>query len=234
MALLNVNDLNAYYGKSHILQGVNMTIDEGEIISLLGRNGVGRSTTCKSIMGEVPPKGSITFRGKEIAGLAPHQIAQSGIGYVPENRDVFPGLTVKQNLNLGVKPGQGASRWSEEDFFELFPNLRERQDVDAAGPFPVVSSKCWTMARTLMGDPDVVMIDEPTEGLSPQMCQRVADLLEEIARRKIAILLVEQKLTIAMKISTRVYVMGHGQIVYEGTPDELMSNDEIRQEWLEV
>ena len=132
MALLNVNQLNAYYGKSHILQGVNMSIDEGEIVSLLGRNGVGRSTTCKSIMGEVPPKGSITFRGKEIAGLAPHQIAQSGIGYVPENRDVFPGLTVKQNLNLGVKPGQGASRWSEEDFFELFPNLRGRQDVDAA------------------------------------------------------------------------------------------------------
>ncbi|MDB2403460.1 ABC transporter ATP-binding protein [bacterium] len=233
MALLNVNQLNAYYGKSHILQGVNMSIDEGEIVSLLGRNGVGRSTTCKSIMGEVPPKGSITFRGKEIAGLAPHQIAQSGIGYVPENRDVFPGLTVKQNLNLGVKPGQGASRWSEEDFYELFPNLRERQDVDAAA-LSGGEQQMLTMARTLMGDPDVVMIDEPTEGLSPQMCQRVADLLEEIARRKIAILLVEQKLTIALKISKRVYVMGHGQIVYEGTPEELMNNDDIRQEWLEV
>ena len=166
-------------------------------------------------MGEVPPKGSITFRGKELAGKAPHEIAQIGLGYVPENRDVFPGLTVKQNLNLGVKPGQGASRWSEEDFYELFPNLRERQDVDAAA-LSGGEQQMLTMARTLMGDPDVVMIDEPTEGLSPQMCQRVADLLEEIARRKIAILLVEQKLTIAMKISTRVYVMGHGQIVYEG------------------
>ena len=233
--MLEVNGLNAYYGKSHILRGVNLKIDKGEIVSLLGRNGVGRSTTCKAIMGEVEPKGSVKFNGNELAGKKAFEIAKIGLGYVPENRDIFPGLTTRQNLELGIKGGQDAknSRWSIEDMFNLFENLRDRADVEASF-LSGGEQQMLTMCRTLMGDPEVIMIDEPTEGLSPQMTKRVSDLLNEISSRGVSILLVEQKLAIAMKISHRVYVMGHGQIVFEGTPKELESRDDIRKEWLEV
>ena len=233
--MLAVKDMHAYYGKSHILQGVNLHIEEGEIVALLGRNGVGRSTTCKAIIGEVVPTGSISFKGREIAGKPAFEVANLGIGYVPENRDIFPGLTTRQNLILGLKPGQrdGSGRWSIEDMYKMFSNLRERAEVEAS----VLSGgeqQMLTMCRTLMGDPDLVMIDEPTEGLSPQMVQRVASLLKEIAKRGIATLLVEQKLAIAMNIAHRVYVMGHGKVVFEGSPEELTSRDDIRKEWLEV
>jgi branched-chain amino acid transport system ATP-binding protein len=233
--MLEVTDLHAYYGKSHILQGVNLNIQKGEIVALLGRNGVGRSTTCKAIMGEVAPQGSVKFRGDEIAGKKAFEIANLGIGYVPENRDIFPGLTTRQNLILGLKPGQkeGAGRWTMENMFDMFSNLKERADVEAS----VMSGgeqQMLTMCRTLMGDPDLVMIDEPTEGLSPQMVTRVADVLQEIARRGVSTLLVEQKLSIAMDIAHRVYVMGHGKVVFEGTPDELRGREDVRKEWLEV
>ncbi len=231
--MLKVTDLNAYYGKSHILQGVNFRVNEGEIVSLLGRNGVGRSTTIKSIMGEVPPHGSIEFRGEQIAGLREHEIANKGLGYVPENRDVFAGLTVRQNLILGIKDMKKQGRWKMEDMFEMFPNLRRRADVDA-GVLSGGEQQMLTMCRTLMGDPDLVMIDEPTEGLAPKIVEQVGELLSEIARRGVSILLVEQKLAIALRISHRLYVMGHGHMVYEGTPDELKENDQIRKEWLEV
>ena len=231
--MLEVRDLQAFYGKSHILQGVSFDIAEGEIVSLLGRNGVGRSTTCKAVMGEVPPQGSIKFRGTEIVGKKPHEIARLGIGYVPENRDCFPTLTVRQNLILGMKNMKLQGRWSIEDMFDLFPNLRERADI-RAGALSGGEQQMLTMCRTLMGDPDLIMIDEPTEGLSPQMVERVAGLLEEIAKRKVSILLVEQKLTIALRISHRVYVMGHGHMVFEGTPEALRTDAQIRSEWLEV
>ena len=232
--MLEVTDLNAYYGKSHILRGVNLKIENGEIVSLLGRNGVGRSTTCKAIMGEVEPIGSVKFNGTELAGKKAFEIANAGLGYVPENRDIFPGLTTRQNLELGTKSGQDMdkSRWSIEDMFNLFENLKNRADVEASF-LSGGEQQMLTMCRTLMGDPEVIMIDEPTEGLSPQMTTRVADLLNEISSRGVSILLVEQKLSIAMKISHRVYVMGHGQIVFEGTPAELEKRDDIRKEWLE-
>ncbi len=233
--MIEVNDMHAYYGKSHILQGVNMNIQEGEIVALLGRNGVGRSTTCKAIMGEVEPHGSVKFKGQEIAGKKAFEIANLGLGYVPENRDIFPGLTTRQNLILGLKPGQkdGAGRWSMQMMFDMFSNLNERADVEAS----VLSGgeqQMLTMCRTLMGDPDFVMIDEPTEGLSPQMVQKVAQVLQEIAKRGISTLLVEQKLSIALDIAHRVYVMGHGQVVFEGTPAELKEREDVRKEWLEV
>ncbi|MCF8469016.1 MAG: ABC transporter ATP-binding protein [Sneathiella sp.] len=231
--MLEVTDLHAFYGKSHILQGVNFHVGEGEIVSLLGRNGVGRSTTIKSIMGEVPPHGSIKFRGEEISGLKEHEIAHRGLGYVPENRDVFPGMTVRQNLIMGIKNMKKQGRWAMEDMFKMFPNLRERADVDA-GVLSGGEQQMLTMCRTLMGDPDLVMIDEPTEGLAPKIVTQVGDLLAEIARRGVSILLVEQKLAIALRISHRLYVMGHGHMVYEGTPDELKANDQVRKEWLEV
>ena len=233
--MLAVDNLHAYYGKSHILQGVHFNVGEGEIVSLLGRNGVGRSTTCKAIMGEVPPQGSVVFKGNEMVGKKPYEVAMAGLGYVPENRDIFPGLTTRQNLLLGMKPGQkeGDGLWSMEMMFDLFPNLRTRADVEAS----VLSGgekQMLTTCRTLMGNPDLVMIDEPTEGLAPKIVQQVGEMLEEIASRGVSILLVEQKLTIALAISKRVYVMGHGEVVFEGTPEELKANDAVRQEWLEV
>ena len=200
--MLEVKGLNAFYGKSHILRGVDFHISKGEIVALLGRNGVGRSTTCKAIMGEVPPVGSIKFKEEEIAGRKAFEIAKLGLGYVPENRDIFPGLTTKQNLQLGIKPGQDVanSRWNLEDMYDLFENLKNRADVEASF-LSGGEQQMLTMCRTLMGDPEVIMIDEPTEGLSPQMTKRVADLLNEISNRGVSILLVEQKLSIAMKLS---------------------------------
>ncbi len=232
-ALLEVENLHAYYGKSHILHGVTFHIDAGEIVSLLGRNGVGRSTTIKAIMGDVPPVGSIRFKGREIAGLKPHQIARLGLGYVPENRDIFPTLTVRQNLFLGQKSAKQTGRWSMGDMFKIFPRLEERADT-MAGVLSGGEQQMLTMCRTLMGDPDLVMIDEPTEGLAPMMVELVGKLLAEIAGRGISILLVEQKLTIALKISHRLYVMGHGRIVFDGTTAEFNADAQVRQEGLEV
>jgi len=231
--MLKVSDLHAYYGKSHILQGVNFNIEEGEIVSLLGRNGVGRSTTVKTIMGEVSPQGSILYKNQEIAGKKSFEIAKLGLGYVPENRDIFPTLSVRQNLQLGQKSVTNSGRWSIEEMFEMFPNLGERAEVPG-GVLSGGEQQMLCMCRTLMGDPELIMIDEPTEGLAPKIVEQVANLLQEIANRGVAILLVEQKLSIALKISHRLYVMGHGQIVYEGTPDSLMQADEVRAEWLEV
>ena len=231
--LLEVEDLHAYYGKSHILHGVSFHVREGEIVSLLGRNGVGRSTTIKAIMGNVPPRGSIRFKGEEIAGIKPHQTARKGLGFVPETRDIFPGLTVRQNLQLGEKSGKAAGRWTMNDMFRMFPQLEDRADTPG-GVLSGGEQQMLTVCRTLMGDPDLIMIDEPTEGLSPKMVEHIGDFLEEIAGRGVAILLVEQKLTIALKISKRLYVMGHGKIVYEGTPKQLEQAAAVRKEWLEV
>jgi branched-chain amino acid transport system ATP-binding protein len=231
--MLEVRDLHAYYGKSHILQGVDMQIGAGEVVSLLGRNGVGRSTTVKAIMGEVPPQGSIKFKGSEIAGWPNYRIALLGLGYVPEHRDIFPGLTVRQNLMLGVKDPRRPGKWRLQDMLDMFPNLATRADT-AAGVLSGGEKQMLTICRTLMGDPDLVMIDEPTEGLAPIIVQQVGDLIAEIAGRGVAILLVEQKLSIAMRISHRLYVMGHGKIVFEGTPAELKANQSVREQWLEV
>jgi len=231
--MLEVRDLHAYYGKSHILQGVSFDVRDGEIVSLLGRNGVGRSTTCKAIMGDVPPTGSIRFKGEELAGKRPHVIARRGLGYVPENRDIFPTLTVRQNLLLGQKHARREGRWKMDDMFEMFSNLRERADTPG-GVLSGGEQQMLTMCRTLMGDPDLIMIDEPTEGLAPKLVEQVAELLEAISRRGVSILLVEQKLTIALKISHRVFVMGHGRIVFEGTPEDLRANEQVLREWLEV
>ena len=231
--MLKVSDLHAYYGKSHILQGVNFHVGEGEIVSLLGRNGVGRSTTVKTIMGDVAPQGSIDCKGQEIASTKSFEIAHLGLGYVPENRDIFPSLTVRQNLILGMKSNKPQGRWNIEEVFSMFPNLAERGDVHG-GALSGGEQQMLCMCRTLMGDPDMIMIDEPTEGLAPKIVEQLAQLLQEIANRGVSILLVEQKLSIALKISKRLYVMGHGKIVYEGTPESLLKADDVRGEWLEV
>ena len=231
--MLKISDLHAYYGKSHILRGVNINIGKGEIIALLGRNGVGRSTLVKSIMGLVPITGSIIYKNNEILGNATHNIALKGIGYVPENRDVFPTLTVRENLLLGIKDKNAKGEWTIEEMFSLFPNLRERADVSASA-ISGGEQQMLTICRCLMGNPELMMIDEPTEGLSPHMTKTVAELLKTIASKGVSILLVEQKLTVCLKLANKVYLMGHGEIVFEGTPEELNKNDTIRKEWLEV
>ncbi len=239
--MLELNQLQAYYGKSHILHGVDMKIGEGEIVALLGRNGSGRSTTVKTIMGLVTGTGSIKFRGQEILGHHTFDIAHRGIGYVPENRDIFPKLTVEQNLQLGEKridrSGKRGSksrpRWSFADMYKMFPRLKEREHTEA-GVLSGGEQQMLTLCRTLMGDPDLIMIDEPTEGLAPKIVELVAQYLKTLKERGVSVLLVEQKLTIALNISERCYVMGHGSIVFEGTPAALRADAYIRKEWLEV
>jgi len=231
--MLEVEDLHAYYAKSHILQGVSFRVGAGEIVSLLGRNGAGRSTAVKTIIGLVPPAGAIRFRGERIDGLEPHEIARRGVGYVPEGREIFPTLTVRQNLLLGMKSARRAGRWPLDDLLSLFPLLRERLDTPG-GVLSGGEQQMLTICRTLMGDPELIMVDEPTEGLSPQMVALVRGLLERIAARGTAILLIEQKLTIALAISRRLYVMGQGRIVFEGTAAELRDNPAVRSQWLEV
>ena len=231
--MLEVSDLHAYYGKSHILHGVHLRVREGEIVSLLGRNGVGRSTTVKAIMGMVACEGSVLFKGMQLVGLKAYQIAHKGLGYVPENRDIFPTLTVRQNLLLGQKSARREGRWKMDDVYELFPRLKERADTQA-GVLSGGEQQMLTLCRTLMGDPALVMIDEPTEGLAPKIVEQVAGLFQEIKKRGVSILLVEQKLAIALDISERLYVMGHGTIVFEGAPADVRSNAAMRKEWLEV
>lgn len=230
--LLEIKNLHAFYDKSHVLHGVDLVINQGEIVSLLGRNGVGRSTTVKAAMGLVAATGSICFKGEEILGLKTFQIAHKGLGYVAESRDVFPTLTVVQNLLLGEKSGL-QSRWTTDDMYQLFPRLKERQHVQA-GVLSGGEQQMLALCRTLMGDPDLIMIDEPTEGLAPQMVALVSDFLKELVQRGVSVLLIEQKLAIALEISQRVYVMGHGKIVFEGTPQALQADAVIRQEWLGV
>ena len=231
--MLNILNLNAYYGKSHILQGVTLKVKKGEIVSLLGRNGVGRSTTIKSIMGMVKATGSIKLFDKEILGKQIHEISNLGLAYVSENRDIFPDLTVLENLELGKKTIATQNPWDIEELFDLFPNLKNRKDV-AGGALSGGEQQMLTISRSLMGNPKLIMIDEPTEGLSPQMVEKVEKLIRKIASKGVAIVLVEQKLTIAFKLSDRLYVMGHGKIVYEGTSKEISKNDNIIKEWLEV
>jgi branched-chain amino acid transport system ATP-binding protein len=231
--MLKVTNLHAYYGKSHVLHGVDMHVGAGEIVSLLGRNGSGRSTTAKAIMGMVDCHGSVLWKGAQTQGNKTFEMAHLGLGYVPENRDIFPRLTVYQNLLLGQKRGKKNARWSFDDMYRMFPRLKEREHTEA-GVLSGGEQQMLTLCRTLMGDPDLIIIDEPTEGLAPKIVELVAEYLQELRKRGISVLLIEQKLTIAMKISDRCFVMGHGSIVFEGTPDALRANTDIRKEWLEV
>jgi branched-chain amino acid transport system ATP-binding protein len=232
--MLKLDKVHAFYGKSHVLHGVHFEVPPGEIVALLGRNGSGRSTTVKTIMGLVDGSGSISWRGQEILGRKAFEIAHAGIGYVPENRDIFARLTVHQNLMLGQKRANVTDgRWSFDDMYQLFPRLKERQHTEA-GVLSGGEQQMLTLCRTLMGDPELIMIDEPTEGLAPKIVELVAEYLRELKRRGIAVLLVEQKLTIALEVADRCLVMGHGQIVFSGTPAELRADAGVRREWLEV
>lgn len=232
--LLRVENLHAYYDKSHILHGLNFDIKSGEILALLGRNGVGRSTTLKAIMGMLKAEGSIRFRGNEILGLPSFKIAQSGIGYVPENREIFAELSVEQNLHLGQKSGvNDQAQWQLDEMYDLFPILRERRHIKA-GVLSGGEQQMLSLSRSLLGNPDLLLIDEPTEGLAPKIIELLRDFFIKIKQRGIAILLVEQKLNLALQVADRFLIMGHGQTVFEGDQQALLANEAIRQEWLEV
>ena len=233
--MLKLENVNAFYGKSHVLQGVSLEVRPGEIVALLGRNGSGRSTTAKAIMGLVEAQGTISWKGTSLIGRQAWQIARLGLGYVPESRDIFPTLTVQQNLLLGQK-GRGrnqGARWSFDDIYALFPALRARQHV-AAGVLSGGEQQMLTLCRTLMGEPELIIIDEPTEGLAPQLVALVGQYLQALKDKGVSVLLIEQKLTIALAISDRVLVMGHGRIVFDGTPAALRLEAGVRSEWLEV
>ena len=231
--LLRVDDLHAHYGKSHILRGVSLRVDRGEVVSLLGRNGSGRSTTLKSVMGLVPPSGGqVTLGGRALAGAKPHTICRAGLAYVPEEREVFANLTVDENLRMGEqKPAAGAPRWTVAQMFDYFPRLKERRHTKA-GSLSGGEQQMLTICRSLLGNPLVMLIDEPTEGLAPKIVAQVGECIQDMSRQGVAVLLVEQKLAIALKVSSRVCVMGHGRIVFEGSPRELESDRALLAQWL--
>jgi branched-chain amino acid transport system ATP-binding protein len=233
--LLEVDGLHAHYGKSHILHGVDLAVEQGSIVSLLGRNGSGRSTTLKTMMGIVPAsQGSVLLAGHELTGLRPFEVARAGLGYVPEERLVFPNLSVDENLQMGAQPRHaGRASWSVGDMFRYFPRLKERAS-NKAGTLSGGEQQMLTICRSLLGNPRALLIDEPTEGLAPRIVNVVMEVILDIARRGVAVVLVEQKLTIALKVAGKVFVMGHGEIVFAGTPDELRGRPDVRRDWLEV
>jgi branched-chain amino acid transport system ATP-binding protein len=233
--LLSVVDLHAHYGKSHILHGVSFDVGSNEVISLLGRNGSGRSTTMKAIMGLVPPTaGQVKLRDQQLAGVRPYAICRAGLAYVPEEREVFANLTVDENLHMGEQPGApGAVRWTVEHMFDYFPRLKERRNT-SAGSLSGGEQQMLTMCRSLLGNPLVMLIDEPTEGLAPKIVAQVGECIKDMHAKGVSVVLVEQKLAIALKVSTRVCVMGHGRIVFEGTPQQLLADQKLLADWLAV
>lgn len=230
--MLTVERLDVAYGGSQVLWGVDLSVAQGQVLCLMGRNGVGKTTLLKTVMGLLPARGGrVSFDGADITRWSSDRRARAGIGYVPQGREIFPHLTVEENLRVAQL---GCGRTDRmDDVLDLFPALR-RFLGRKGGVLSGGEQQMLTICRTLMGDPDLIMVDEPTEGLAPMLVTQVADLLVRIAARGVSILLVEQKLTIALTISRRVYVMGHGRVVFEGTPDELRRNDGVRKEWLEV
>lgn len=233
--LLRVEDVHAHYGKSHVLHGVSFEVGANEVVSLIGRNGSGRSTTLKAIMGLLPPTaGRVLLDGKNLAGMRPFEICRAGIAYVPEERDVFANLTVEENLRMGEQPApKDAYRWSIDQMFDYFPRLKERRNT-LAGSLSGGEQQMLTMCRSLLGNPKIILIDEPTEGLAPKIVAAVGDCIRDIHQKGVSVILVEQKLAIALKVSTRMCVMGHGRIVYEGSPQEVSGNEQLLADWLAV
>ncbi len=236
--LLEVHDLNTYYGTSHVLQGISLNVAQGEIVALLGRNGMGKSTTLKSIMGLVKPRsGTVIYKGEDVAGYPPYKVAKAGIGYVPEERWIFPTLTVMENLVMGIKGGKidkkNLNAWTVEKIFEHFPSLEKRQKSKGAN-LSGGEQQMLAVGRSLMGNPRLLLVDEPTEGLSPLIVQEVRNILEEIHKSGVSILLVEHNVKVAMSLADRLYLMGKAHIGFAGTPEELRLKPQVREKYLEV
>jgi len=238
VTLLALEDLHAYYGEAHILQGVSLTVGAGEVVTLIGRNGAGKTTTLKSIMGLVPARcGTISFDGRALTKLPTHEVARAGIAYVPEERRILPNLSVAENLRLGILgAGRGAhadNGAAVEEVLTYFPRLRERYEQKGKS-LSGGEQQMLAIARGLVARPKLMLVDEPTEGLSPLLVESLTEILGEINRRGTTILLVEQMLEVALALSHRLYVMDQGRIQFEGTPDALRADPEIQQRFLGV
>jgi branched-chain amino acid transport system ATP-binding protein len=235
--LLEVNQIHTYYDDSHVLDGITLEVARGELVAILGRNGVGKSTTLKSIMGIAPARsGSIRFKGKEIQALPPYRIARMGIGYVPEERRIFPELTVRENLIMGLKSGKRKEqnpRWTIERAYHQFPQLAKR-DSALGSNLSGGEQQMLTLVRTLMGEPELILIDEPSEGLSPIMAEAILALIKEIHQEGIAVLLVDRNLPFTCGLAERVYIMIKGTIGYTGPGSEVLENTEIQAKFLAV
>jgi branched-chain amino acid transport system ATP-binding protein len=234
--LLEIKDLHAFYEESHVLRGISLDVDHGEIVSLLGRNGVGKSTTLKSIIGLLAPRsGQVIFKDRNIAGMAPHVIAKLGVGYVPEDRRIFPRLTVRENLLMGIKPGQKekANGWSVEKIYDYFPPLKAR-DKQRGANLSGGEQQMLTIGRALMGEPKVLLLDEPTEGLAPIIVDTLEQVITDVHNHGVAILLVEQNMRVVLRLAKKIYVISKGQIVFEGTGEALREANEVREKYLEV
>jgi len=234
--LLEVKDLNTYYGASHVLQDMSLTVDQGELVALLGRNGMGKSTTLKSIMGLVKPRsGTVIYKGKDIAGYPPYKVARAGIGYVAEERRIFPNLSVLDNLSMGVKAGKAGkdNGWSLDRIFQHFPLLKERSNSKGSH-LSGGEQQMLSISRSLMGNPELLMVDEPTEGLAPLLVREVRDMLEDINKAGVSILFVEHNLKVAMSLADRLYLMGKAYLAFTGTVEDLDAQPEIRKKYLEV
>jgi branched-chain amino acid transport system ATP-binding protein len=236
--MIEVKDIHSYYGKSHILHGVSLELKEGELVCLLGRNGVGKSTTLKSIMGMVrPTQGSIRFDGKELVGSQPYRIARLGVGYVPEDRRIFKSLTVHENLLMGTQKaknnGSAERVWTIDKIYEIFPNLRERRS-NKGSHLSGGEQQMLTVARTLMGNPKLILVDEPTEGLAPLIVKDVLEMLAAVRKSGVTVLMVEQNFKAAIKVADRFYLMAKGQMVFEGDTAALLAAEDVRKNYLEV
>jgi len=236
--MLQLHEVNTYYGKSHVLFDISLEIRQGEIVALLGRNGVGKTTTLRTIMGLTPPSsGSIRHKGLETTGKKTHEIAMGGIGFVPEERWIFPSLTVHQNLIMGIKPGQYGKEirdgWTIDRCYEHFPILKDRQS-SKGGHLSGGEMQMLAIARTLMGNPELILVDEPTEGLAPIIVEVVGKVIKQINASGTTVLLVEQKLQLVMGLAQRIYIISKGTIQWEGTPEVLRGQEEIRKKYLEV
>ena len=233
--MLEVTGLHSHYGRAHILREVSLEVARGEVLALLGRNGAGKSTTLKSIIGLVrPSRGRITFAGHQIAGLAPHRIARLGLGYVPEERCVFADLTVEENLEVGRQPArESAPAWTTERLFALFPNLaalRRRPAGRTSGG----EQQMLTIARTLMGNPDVLLLDEPSEGLAPIIVEKIGELVGSLRGMGVTLVVAEQNMHFCLDIASHVAVIDKGHIVYRDTIEALKANDEVKRRYLAV
>ncbi len=232
--LLEVHDINTYYGLSHILFDVSLEVDKGEVVVLLGRNGAGKTTTMRSVMGLTPPKsGAVIFNGRDVTGMAPYKVARLGVGFVPEDRRIFPDLTVRANLEVGLRKAKGNTNWTIERIYELFPRLQELANR-GGGNLSGGEQQMLTISRTLMGNPDLILLDEPSEGLAPIIVKVLGDFIDLLKREGTTVLLSEQNVKFSLKHSDRAYIVDNGHIKYHGTIEELARDAEVTKRYLAV
>ena len=232
--MLEINDVHTWYGDSYVLQGVDMEVKDGSVVALLGRNGMGKTTTIRSIMGLTPPrKGSIKFNGTELVGLPPNQIARAGIGLVPQGRMIFPSLSVTENLTMAARTGDKQDPWTLEKVHETFPRLKER-GKNKGNLLSGGEQQMLTIARALMTNPELIMLDEPSEGLAPIVVQEVYRIIEKLKVAGQSILLVEQDFGMAMSVADYAYIMSKGSIVHGSEPRELIENETVKTQYLGV